>query len=191
MAGLTTNLAGRTRPVPTKPTFHFFAQLTKNVLGPSNNQRGVTYLALMFFVVLIGISLMAINQHWSVILKRDREKELAFRGTRIKHAIERYAADYEVQKGTRQNQYPLKLGDLTKRPKRYLQTIYKDPITGEDFELIKRGAEIRGVRSASLDLPLDQVTFQAAQRYHDILFEASPPNDKPKSVVKAEEKPTL
>ena len=165
-------------------------QLRKDVLGPFNNQRGVTYLALMFFVVIIGLSLMAVNQHWSVILKRDREKELAFRGTRIKQAIERYAADYEVQKATRQNQYPLKLEDLTKRPKRYLQVVYKDPITGEDFELIKREAEILGVRSTSPDPPLDQVTFQAARRYRDILFEAAPPSGQPENAGQAEEKPT-
>ena len=79
----------------------------------------------MFLVVLLGISLMAINQHWSIILKRDREKELAFRGKRIKEAIERYVDDYEVQKGTRERRYPLKLEDLTKKPKRYLQTAYK------------------------------------------------------------------
>ena len=191
MAGLTANLDGRRRPVQTRPTFHFFSQRTKSVLEPFNNQRGVTYLALMFFVVLIGISLMAVNQYWSVVLKRDREKELAFRGTRIKQAIERYAADFEVQKGTRQNHYPLKLEDLTKRPKRYLQTIYKDPITGEDFQLIKTGAEIRGVRSASLDSPLDQVTFQSAERYHDIRFEASLPGNKPKSVIKNAKTPTF
>lgn len=161
------------------PPLHVLSQLQKNVLGPFSNQWGGTYLALMFFVVLIGISLMAVNQHWSVILKRDREQELAFRGTRIKQAIERYAANFEVQKGTRSNQYPLKLEDLTKSPKRYLQAVYKDPVTGEDFELIKRGAEIRGVRSTSLDPPLDQVTFQGAQRYRDILFEASPPGGAP------------
>lgn len=173
------------------PTFHFFPQFREKVLRPVGNQRGVTYLALMFFVVLIGLSLMAINQHWSVILKRDREKELAFRGNRMKAAIERYAADFEVQKGTRQNQYPLTLEALTKRPKRYLPVVYKDPITGEDFALIKRGGEIRGVRSTSLDPPLDQVTFQEAQRYHDIHFEASTTGGATKTEVKAEEEPTF
>lgn len=181
MAGLTVDFDDHSSPVPTMPTFHFLSQLRKAVLGPFNNQRGVTYLALMFFVVLIGVSLMAVNQHWSVILKRDREKELSFRGTRIKQAIERYAADYEVQKATRQNQYPLTLKVLTKRPKRYLQTVYRDPITGEDFELIKKKGEIRGVRSASLDPPLVQATFQATQRYRDILFEALPPTKETKT----------
>ena len=114
------------------PAFHFLSRLRKKDLASVRNQHGVTYLALMFVVVLIGLSLMAVNQHWSVILKRDREKELAFRGDRIKAAIERYAADFEVQKSTRQNQYPLNLEVLTKRPKRYLQVVYKDPLTGEE-----------------------------------------------------------
>ena len=180
-------------PRKTSPTmsslFHLLAQFRKKCLKPVRNQQGVTYLALMFVVVLIGLSLMAVNQHWSVILKRDREKELAFRGTRIQEAIERYAADFEVQKGTRQHHYPLTLADLTKRPKRYLQVVYKDPITGEDFALIKRGAEIRGVRSTSLDRPLDQVTFQEAHRYYDVRFEALPTVGTITRGAKAEEEP--
>lgn len=171
-------------------TWRFLSEFRKKSLVSVKNQQGVTYLALLFFVVLIGLSLMAVHQHWSVILKRDREKELAFRGTRIKQAIERYAADFEVQKGTRQNHYPLNLADLTKRPKRYLQEVYTDPITGEDFALIKKGGEIRGVRSPSLDRPLDQVTFQGAQRYHDIVFEASTAAGTTKASVQAEEEPT-
>ena len=137
------------------------------------DQRGFTYLMVMFFVVMIGISLMAVGQQWSVIMKRDREAELLFRGNRIKDAIERFVADYEVQKGTRPNRYPLKLEDLTKKPKRYLPVVYKDPMTGEDFELIKIGAEIRGIRSTSKEVPFDQVHFEGAKTYHDVRFEAA------------------
>ncbi len=137
------------------------------------NQKGATYLILMFLIVLMGISLMAISQHWSVIMKRDREAELAFRGTRIKEAIERYVADYEVLKATRPTRYPRKLEDLTKRPKRYLQVVYKDPFTEEEFDLIKVGADIRGVRSMSTDKPLDQVTFNGAQSYQAVRFEVA------------------
>ena len=138
-----------------------------------DNERGFTYLMVMFFVVMIGISLMMIGQQWSVTMKRDREAELLFRGTRIKEAIERYAADFEVQKGTRPNRYPQKLKDLTKKPRRYLQIVYKDPMTGDDFELIKTGAEIRGVRSTSQDKPYDQVNFKDAETYHAIRFEVT------------------
>ena len=137
------------------------------------NQKGATYLIVMFLIVLMGISLVAISQQWSVIMKRDREAELAFRGTRIQDAIERYVADYEVVKATRPTRYPRKLEDLTKGPKRYLQVVYNDPITDRPFDLIKAGTDIRGVRSTSLDKPLDQVTFKGAQSYQAIRFEVS------------------
>lgn len=149
--------------------FNFLARSQPHFL----NQRGATYLLMMFLIVIMGITLMAMSQHWSVIMKRDREAELAFRGNRIKEAIERYVADYEVQKATRSNRYPQKLEDLTKRPKRYLQAAYKDPITGEDFDLILVGKDIRGVRSSSMDAPMDMVTFKGASSYNSIRFEAS------------------
>lgn len=139
---------------------------------PRLNQRGATYLMMMFIIVLVGVTLMMVSQHWSVVMKRDREAELLFRGNRIKEAIERYVADYEVQKATRSNRYPLKLENLTKRPKRYLQTVYKDPMTGEDFDLIRVGKDIRGVRSTSMDIPMDLVNFKGASSYSSIRFEA-------------------
>ena len=166
---------------------HGLSRFRKQSLRPYRNQRGVTYLAVMFFVALLGISFMAVNQYWSVILKRDRERELVFRGNRIKAAIERYAADFEVQKGTRQHQYPLTLEALTKGPKRYLQVVYTDPTTGEDFALIKREGEIRGVRSTSLDSPMDRDNFREVERYHDIRFEAVPTNGAPKIEGEAKE----
>ncbi|MGB0911776.1 MAG: type II secretion system protein, partial [Nitrospirales bacterium] len=144
----------------------------KSFKKPTNDQRGFTYVMVMFFIVMMGISLMAIGQEWSVTMKRDREAELLFRGTRIQKAIERYATDYQVQKSTRPNQYPLALKDLTKKPKRFLQAVYKDPITGKDFELIKTGGQIRGVRSTSQDKPYNQVKFKDAKTYHAIRFEA-------------------
>ncbi len=138
------------------------------------NQNGVTYLFMMIFVVVISISLLGITQQWSVILKRDREAELIFRGTRIKDAIERYVADYEVQKATRPNRWPLSLKQLTqKSPKRYLQTVYTDPITGKNFDVIKVGQEVHGVRSTSTDIPYDKVHFKNAKTYRAIRFEST------------------
>ena len=145
-------------------------------MAPLSNQQGFTYLMAMFFVVLIGISLMMIGQQWSVIVKRDKEAELLFRGNRIKEAIERFVADYEVQKATRPNRYPLTLKELVKKPKRYLQVVYKDPITGEDFKLIKDAGGIRGVQSTSDEIPFDQVNFKGAQTYNAVRFEAAAPS---------------
>ena len=148
-------------------------KVAPHLFRPGHNQAGIIYLFALFAIVLIGISLMVTGQHWSIIMKRDREAELLFRGTRIKVAIERYAADYEVQKATRSQRYPLKLEDLTKKPRRYLPVVYLDPITREKFELIKIGNEIRGVRSVSKDVPLDQVNFKGAGSYYAIKFQAS------------------
>ncbi len=135
------------------------------------NQKGMTYLLVMF-IIIIGISLMALGQHCSVIIKRDREAELFFRGTRIQKAIERFTADHGVQTVIRENKYPLKLEDLTKKPKRYLPVAYDDPITGKLFDFIKVRGQIRGVRSSSKEVPLDQEHFKGAATYAAITFQA-------------------
>ncbi len=138
------------------------------------SERGVTYLFMMILVTVMSVSLMKVTQEWSVIMKRDREAELLFRGTRIKEAIERYVADYEVQKATRPNRWPRTLDDLIKKnPKRYLQAAYTDPITGDDFDLIVVGEELHGVRSTSTDTPYDQVHFKNAKTYQAIRFEST------------------
>jgi hypothetical protein len=134
--------------------------------------RGVTYLLLMFSIAVMGVTLTAVGKHWKVAVQREHESELLFRGNRIKAAIQLYAADYEVARATRANRYPLKLEQLTQKPKRYLPKVYKDPITGEDFDLIKVGAEIRGVKSRSTRTPLDQVHFKKASAYNQIAFQA-------------------
>lgn len=138
------------------------------------DQRGITYLMAMLAIVLIGVSLTMVGQQWSVIVKRDREAELWFCGNRVKEAIERFVADYEVQKATRPNRYPFDLKELTKRtPKRYLQVVYKAPMTDQDFELIKnKEGQIQGVRSSSKYTPFNAVQFKGAATYHAVRFEA-------------------
>ncbi len=142
--------------------------------GPARylvNQRGVTYLMVMAAVVLMGVSSTIVAKQWAITVKRDKEAELLFRGNRIKNAIQFYAADYEVMKATRANRFPVNLNQLIERPKRYLQEVYKDPITGKEFELIKVGAEIRGVRSRSKGKPLNQVEFKNAATYSQVAFQ--------------------
>lgn len=141
---------------------------------PLANQKGMSYLFVMILVVIISISLMGVTQQWSVIMKRDREAELIFRGTRIKEAIERFVADYEIQKATRPHRWPRTLKELTqKNPKRYLQVAYEDPMTGKPFELIKVGDEIHGVKSTSTDTPFNAVKFKGAKTYQAIRFEST------------------
>ena len=143
------------------------------------NQHGVTYLMLMFAIVLMGVSLTAMGKQWSVAVKRDKEAELLFRGNRIKAAIEAYAAHHAVEKARRPNRYPTSLEQLTKKPKRYLQVVYKDPITGQDFELIKAGGQIIGVKSTSKGMPFNKVDFKNASSYDQIAFQAVAPKAQP------------
>jgi type II secretory pathway pseudopilin PulG len=145
-------------------------------LGGCREDRGVTYLAVLCAVVLMGVSLTAATRSWQVVAQRDAEAELYFRGIRIKHAIEAYAADYEVRKGTRPNRYPLSLAQLAEGPKRYLPVVYRDPITGEAFEPIRVNGEIRGVRSRGKGAPLDRVHFHGATAYNQVPFLAEPPS---------------
>ncbi|MGP0592132.1 hypothetical protein ACTRXD_06260 [Nitrospira sp. T9] len=137
------------------------------------NQNGVTYLFVMMLVVVMSIATMEVTQPWSVIMQRDREAELQFRGTSIAKAIERFVADWEIQKATRPNQWPRTLEELTKKsPKRYLRKAYADPMTGNKFALIKIGQEIHGVRSTSTETPYNQDIFKGAKTYQAIRFEA-------------------
>lgn len=134
----------------------------------------------MLTLVLVGVSLTVVGKQWTLMVKRDQEAELLFRGNRIKAAIEAYAADYEVMKARRSNRYPLSLEQLTqKNPKRYLPVAYKDPFTGGDFELIKVGAEIRGVRSRSKERPLNKMQFKGAASYYEVAFQAVGSSSQP------------
>ena len=145
-------------------------------LRPLTDQQGITYLMVMLTIILIGISLAMVSQQWSVVVKRDQEAELWFRGNRVKEAIERFVADYEVLKATRPNRYPLTLKELVQKNskgKRYLQMVYKDPMTGQDFELVKNHeGHIQGVRSSSKEEPFNKKRFEGAATYHAVRFEA-------------------
>jgi type II secretory pathway pseudopilin PulG len=130
----------------------------------------MTYIPLIAVTVIIGITLSIVSQQWTMTVRRDQEKELLFRGMRIQNAIEAYAADYEVRKSVRSHRYPKTLDQLVQAPKRYLPKVYKDPLTGKDFDPIVVKGEIRGVRSTSAEAPMDQVTFKEAATYRDFAF---------------------
>jgi len=140
----------------------------------------MSYVLTMVIIILLSISLMAVGTQWKVVMKREQEAELIFRANRIKVALEKFGADYEVKKTERDHRYPVSLAELTELPNPYLPRIYKDPITRQDFELIKTtsGArlkpEIIGVRSRSHEKPMNQTMFgEKAQHYRDIIFAVS------------------
>jgi hypothetical protein len=106
----------------------------------------------------MGIMLGAASQSWTMIMKRDREKELLFRGAQIRDAI----TDWNKPVAGRQPM-PLKdLKDLLKDPRstsnvRYLRKLYTDPITNKEWTVLSDPQKgIIGVASISDDLPIKQ-----------------------------------
>ena len=119
---------------------------------------GFTYIAALLLVVVMGIMLGAASQSWTMIMKREREKELLFRGAQIKDAIAKWNKG-----GAGIRPMPLRdLKDLLKDPRstskiRYLRRLYTDPLTNKEWTPITDPAKgIIGVQSTSEEEPLKQ-----------------------------------
>jgi type II secretory pathway pseudopilin PulG len=129
--------------------------MTFNMLKSSS---GFTYIAVLVLVVVMGIMLGAASQSWTMIMKREREKELLFRGAQIRDAIDNW---YKLVAG--RQPLPLKdLKDLLKDPRstsniRYLRKLYTDPMTNKDWTVMSDPQKgIIGVASTSEELPIKQ-----------------------------------
>lgn len=129
------------------------------------SSEGFTLIAAMVTVVIMGIMLGAASQSWQMIMKREREEELLFRGQQIKDAITKWHNPRTTPGVTAPARPLVDLKHLLEDPNtpetvRYLRRLYTDPITNKDFELITdpvRG--IIGVKSASQDPPLKTGNF--------------------------------
>jgi len=166
-------------------------------LHPLRNQRGVTYMVLLVVIVVMGLAAGMAGTAWRDLMQREREQELLFRGTQYRRAIESY---YKVKHGGAQGAYPNKIEDLLKDPRslqlvRHLRSAYLDPMTGEDFDLVREGggveglpggvqslARIKGVRSKSSLEPFKKEgfrepyeAFNGAKSYSDWEFVVAPP----------------
>ncbi len=142
------------------------------------NRNGFTFLMAIFMVMLIGIVLGLTGQSWKSIMKREREKELLFRGSQIKEAIENWYNPKYTVPGVQPRAaiHPLMdLKDLlldpyTLTPLRYLPQnyaaeldgndpkcapdcaklkVYQDPMTGKEWTLIRDNAGAGGFAAAS------------------------------------------
>jgi type II secretory pathway pseudopilin PulG len=151
----------------------------RKMVGPN---RGFTFLAVMAMVMIVGISLSVTAYQWKTISKREKEKELLFRGNAIRSAIAQYVSGDPLRR------YPHSLDNLVKDPRtpqpvRYLRKLYKDPVNNEEWDLIMDGASggIIGVRSKSKDKPLKTANFKGLDRcfegkteYREWLFVVNP-----------------
>ena len=139
------------------------------------NNRGVTYLALMFSIVLIGISASATARQWTVMVQREKEADLVAKGIEIQNALSLYSATMKIGRVMSTEVYPQSLAELTRGPKPYLRRVYQDPISGGDWEYMRAPTGgIMGVRSKSKmkpikerDFPLAVRHFEGRKSYHD------------------------
>jgi type II secretory pathway pseudopilin PulG len=143
-------------------------------------------------VVVLGLVAGITGRLWSSVMQQEREAELLFRGDQYRRAIESYC---NLKKGGKGGAYPAKVEDLLEdkrmpEVKRHLRKEYKDPFTGEPFELIPAGGQVgglgsgkaaiggfKGVRSTSTlkpfkddGFPVEYESFKGAASYADWKF---------------------
>ena len=142
--------------------------------------RGFTYLAILFLVALMSAGLAVTGVIWSTTQRRENEAQLLRVGDQIRTAIGRY---YEGTPGSIKR-YPTKLEDLLEDKRqlalqRYLRRLHRDPITGGNVWGLIRAPDggIMGVHSISglqpikvQGFPDEYKGFSSARAYADWLF---------------------
>ncbi|GFO70009.1 type II secretion system pseudopilin TklG [Geomonas limicola] len=148
---------------------------------PLRSQAGLTYIATIIMVVILGIMLSQGAQYWTTRMQREREVELLFRGTQVRDALRIWYGFKPPSTDSNGRQTPASDGSLTgavKRPPlselkmllsnpgqagraRYLRpSNLVDPITGKEWAVVKDASQrIVGVASTSEKQPLKQANF--------------------------------
>ena len=147
-------------------------------------ERGVTYLFLMFTVVLIGLTITAAAQQWKTLVQRELEADLLARGIEIQNAIALFSATKKAGRVMPGEIYPRSLEELTRPPKPFLRKVYTDPMTNGEWDYIRGpSGGIAGVRSLSTATPIKQHGFpeevrhfEGLGRYQDWVFQHPNPS---------------
>jgi type II secretory pathway pseudopilin PulG len=131
-----------------------------------HNERGVTYLFLMFAIVVIGLMTTAAAKQWKVMVQRELEADLLAKGIEIQNALALYSATRKAGRVMPAEVYPQSLAELTRLPKPFLRKAYADPMSHGDWEYLKSPTGgIMGVRSKSRGKPLKKNDFPLAVRH--------------------------
>ena len=146
-------------------------------------EQGFSYVIAMFMAALLGVLASRGLQVTLTKEMREREARLLDVGLAYRQAIRSY---YENSPGTAKA-YPmtlesLLLDDRTSTTRRHLRKLYRDPMTGGDWEVIRtEGGAIKGVFSLSTRAPLKQGNFpdalagaDKAKKYSDWQFSYVP-----------------
>jgi hypothetical protein len=130
------------------------------------NERGITYLFLMFAIVLIGLSTTAAARQWKAMVQRELEADLLSKGIEIQNALALYSATMKAGRVTLGEVYPQSLAELTRLPKPFLRKAYADPMSHGDWDYVRSPTGgIMGVRSKSRGTPFKKHDFPQAVRH--------------------------
>jgi len=144
-------------------------------------------MVVLVMLVILGLSMGIAGSTWRTVVQRAKEKELLFRGEQYRRAIKSY---YTVKHGGKTGLLPSSLDDLVKDPRfpgtrRHIRKLFKDPMSGGDFVVIKdpkTGGRIKGVRSESKLEPFKKDGFEKeyekfanAESYQQWEFVYEPP----------------
>ncbi len=131
------------------------------------DQRGFTYLAVLYLVALGGLLLAQVGNNWSQDRQREKEKQLLFIGNQYRQAI----AGYYQQTPGEGKIYPPQLEVLLEDnrfnpPRRHLRRLYRDPMTGAANWGLVDAPEggIMGVFSQSSGAPIKMANFRDRDR---------------------------
>ena len=123
-------------------------------------QSGFTYLFVLMLVAFFGLGLAAAGQVWHTEAQRARESDLLFISNQYRRAVQSY---YELDKNA--PRLPQRIEDLLqddRKPEvRHLRRAWRDPFTGDAFELIPApgGSGFIGVASRSTATPFKKAGF--------------------------------
>jgi type II secretory pathway pseudopilin PulG len=151
----------------------------------ARTQSGLTYLALLFAIAMLGATLAATSTIYSQAARRAKEAQLIWIGNEFREAIAQY---YLRSPGT-VRRYPASLDELIEDKRylslqRYLRRIYRDPMTGSGQWGLVMAPEggVMGVHSLSEAAPIKKAQFQDelahfrnARTYRDWTFVYAPP----------------
>ena len=132
------------------------------------NERGVTYLFLMFVIVVIGLSTTMAAKQWKAMVQRELEADLLSKGIEIQNALALYSTTMKAGRVSIFEIYPQSLAELTRLPKPFLRKAYMDPMSHRDWDYVRSpSGGIMGVRSKSRGTPFKQHEFPQAVRHFD------------------------
>lgn len=96
---------------------------------PFRAERGYILLTLLLFVAMISIALAVEMPILKQQIQRDQEEEMVHRGAQYVRAIRRYYRKF--------GRYPVSIDLLESQNNlRFLRKRYKDPVNGEDFQIL-------------------------------------------------------